>query len=96
VGVWKTLYSRAVTCGAIQVSDRQVLPAGHPRYPSAHRLLITADGGGSNGYRIRLWHLQIEQIKVSDEELASLAIDRNDFNGEWNYQLRPRRFQDTS
>ncbi|MHB8191434.1 MAG: ISAzo13-like element transposase-related protein, partial [Ferrimicrobium sp.] len=29
-------------------------------------------------------------IKVSDEELATLAIERNDFHGEWNYRLRPR------
>ena len=29
-------------------------------------------------------------IKVSDEELATLAIERNDFHGEWNYKLRPR------
>ena len=26
-------------------------------YPSATRLLITADAGGSNGYRLRLWKL---------------------------------------
>ena len=28
---------------------------GHLAYPDASRLLITADGGGSNGYRTRLW-----------------------------------------
>jgi hypothetical protein len=32
-------------------------------------------------------------IKVSDEELATLAIERNDFHGEWNYRLRPRNQQ---
>jgi len=25
-------------------------------------------------------------IKVSDQELAELAIEREDFHGEWNYQ----------
>ena len=29
-------------------------------------------------------------IKVSDEELAPLAIERDEFHGEWNYRLRPR------
>ena len=138
---------------------------GQPRYPNARRLLITADGGGSNGYRVRLWRVQLQKlademdliiqvchlppgtskwnkiehrmfchitnnwrgrplvsrevvvnligntttdsglhirsqldentyeagIKVSDEELAELAIERDPFHGEWNYRLRPRR-----
>ena len=137
---------------------------GHPHYPRARRLLITADCGGSNGYRVRLWPLQLQKladelnlviqvchlppgtskwnkiehrmfchitnnwrgrplvsrevvvnligstttnsglrirsqldensyqagIKVSDEELAELAIERDEFHGEWNYRLRPR------
>ena len=29
-------------------------------------------------------------IKVSDEELATLVIERDEFHGEWNYRLRPR------
>ena len=29
-------------------------------------------------------------IKVSDEELASLTIERDAFHGEWNYRLTPR------
>ncbi len=39
--------------------------AGSVAYPHARRLLITADGGGSNGYRTRLWKV----------ELAKLAAD---------------------
>jgi len=39
--------------------------AGAQRYPNASRLLVTADGGGSNGYRTRLWKT----------ELAALATD---------------------
>ena len=137
---------------------------GKAVYPNARRLLITADCGGSNGYRVRLWRRELQRladelqlsievshfppgtskwnriehrmfchitanwrgrplisrevvvnligstttnqglyikatldentyapgIKVSDEELATLAIERNDFHGEWNYRLRPR------
>jgi hypothetical protein len=29
-------------------------------------------------------------IKVSDEEMAALALERDDFHGEWNYRFRPR------
>jgi len=137
---------------------------GQPLYPKARRLLITADGGGSNGYRVRLWRVQLQKladeiqmtvqvchfppgtskwnkiehrmfchitqnwrgrplvsrevvvnligntttaeglriqaqlddntyaagIKVSDQELAELAIERDEFHGEWNYRLKPR------
>ena len=42
---------------------------GQPRYPNARRLLITADCGGSNGYRVRLWKVELQ--KLADE----LGID---------------------
>ncbi len=35
---------------------------GHPVYPSARRLLITADGGGNNGYRVRLWRRELQKL----------------------------------
>jgi DNA-binding phage protein len=137
---------------------------GCPLYPRARRLLVTADCGGSNGYRVRLWRVQLQKladelrlsiqvchfppgtskwnkiehrmfchithnwrgrpllslevivnligstttntglhirsqldtntyrsgIKVSKQELAALAIERDEFHGEWNYCLRPR------
>jgi transposase len=133
-------------------------------YPRARRLLITADCGGNNGNRVRLWRRELQKladelqltiqvchlppgtskwnkiehrmfchitanwrgrplvsrqvvvnlighttaknglhikaaldektyaagIKVTDEELASLALERDEFHGEWNYRLRPR------
>ena len=138
---------------------------GKPLYPQATRLLITADCGGSNGYRVRLWRVQLQEladelelsiqvchfppgtskwnkiehrlfchitqnwrgrpllsrevvvnligntttagglkihaqldentytpgIKVSDQELAELAIEREEFHGEWNDKIRPRQ-----
>ena len=145
---------------------------GYPRYPHARCLMITADCGGSNGYRIRLWRVQLQKladefdltiqvchfppgtskwnkiehrmfchitnnwrghplisrevvvnlignttteaglriraqldentyadeagIKVSDKELATLAIERDAFHGEWNYRLRPRNHSCTT
>ena len=35
---------------------------GRAHYPSAKRLLITADGGGSNGSRVRLWKLELQRL----------------------------------
>jgi hypothetical protein len=35
---------------------------GHARYPDATELLITADGGGSNGYRVRLWKVALQRF----------------------------------
>jgi transposase len=138
---------------------------GQARYPQAKRLMITADGGGSNGARVRLWKTELQKlvdeigipvtvchlppgtskwnkiehrlfsfitknwrgkplvshqaivqligttttgkglavraeldtntypagIKVSDAEMAALAIQRHDFHGDWNYTLRPRQ-----
>ncbi len=138
---------------------------GNPRYRRARELLITADGGGSNGSRCRLWKVALQDlatdlglqirvchfppatskwnkiehrmfshitqnwrgrplishqvivnliantatrqgliiqaeldtgiypigIKVSDSELARLNLHREDFHGEWNYSIAPRR-----
>ena len=35
---------------------------GRKVYPDAHELLITADGGGSNGYRTRLWKTELQAL----------------------------------
>ena len=35
---------------------------GKPVYRQAQRLLITADSGGSNGSRVRLWKLELQQF----------------------------------
>ena len=35
---------------------------GRDRFPDADRLLITADAGGSNGYRIRAWKVELAKL----------------------------------
>ncbi|MGH7979952.1 MAG: ISAzo13 family transposase [Limisphaerales bacterium] len=35
---------------------------GRRLYPQSSRLLITADGGGSNGYRVRLWKWELQRL----------------------------------
>jgi transposase len=45
---------------------------GQTRYPNATRLLITADGGGSNGTRLRLWKLELQRL--ADELGVTIAV----------------------
>ena len=35
---------------------------GKQKYKTAEKLLITADGGGSNGYRLKLWKLELQRL----------------------------------
>jgi hypothetical protein len=45
---------------------------GRRLYPRASDLLITADGGGSNGYRLRLWKLELQRL--ADQTGLSIAV----------------------
>lgn len=45
---------------------------GHPAYPQATELLITADSGGSNSYRARLWKYQLQ--KLADETGLRITV----------------------
>jgi hypothetical protein len=56
---------------------------GQGAYPQAHALLITADGGGSNARRNRLWKVELQ--KLADE--LGLAIHVRHFppgTSKWN------------
>jgi transposase len=45
---------------------------GQEKYPHAKRLLITADGGGSNGSRLRLWKRELQTL--ADDTGLSIAV----------------------
>jgi hypothetical protein len=45
---------------------------GRPSYPKARRLLITADSGGSNGARVRLWKWELQ--KLADETGLQISV----------------------
>jgi hypothetical protein len=45
---------------------------GQAAYPEATQLLVTADGGGSNGYRVRLWKLGLQRL--ADELGLTLSV----------------------
>jgi Rhodopirellula transposase DDE domain len=137
--------------------------SGQQRSPPAQRLFLTADGGGSNGSRLRLWKWELQRladqtgltitgghfppgtrkwttiehrlfssisqhwrgkplvssavilsliaatttragltveseldphpypagVKVTDEQMATIYLERADFHGDWNYLIRP-------
>ncbi|MGH8634528.1 MAG: ISAzo13 family transposase [Burkholderiales bacterium] len=45
---------------------------GRRLYPDAEKILITADGGGSNGWRLRLWKLELQ--KFADQSALGVAV----------------------
>ena len=47
---------------AVQAIRRWWQDVGCLRYPDAHHLVITADGGGSNGSRVRLWKRELQGL----------------------------------
>jgi len=45
---------------------------GRKAYPTAEQLLITADAGGSNGVRVRLWKVELQ--KFANETGLQIAV----------------------
>lgn len=148
---------------AVSTIRRWWFAMGRELYPEAQELVITADGGGSNGSRVRLWKIELHKlanelnipihvshfppgtskwnkiehrlfsfitmnwrgkplvshetivnliaatttkkglkvraeldtahypkgVKVTDEELELIQIERDEFHGEWNYSICP-------
>jgi len=57
---------------AVESIRRWWYKMGCVRYPDATRLLITADCGGSNGYRVRLWKVALQ--KFSNETGLCISV----------------------
>jgi hypothetical protein len=57
---------------AVQTIRRWWREVGRIRYPLARRLVIPADGGGSNGSRVRLWKLELQRL--ADELGISIEV----------------------
>jgi hypothetical protein len=57
---------------AVETIRRWWYSMGRSTYPNAKTLLITADSGGSNGARIRLWKTELQ--KLSDETRLELSV----------------------
>lgn len=57
---------------AVESIRRWWATMGRPRYPKSTELLICADAGGSNGYRPRLWKVELQQL--SDETGLKISV----------------------
>src|SRR5205085_7024041 len=52
-------------------------------YPQAHELLITADGGGSNGVRNKLWKKALQTL-ANEEQLTITVAHYPPATSKWN------------
>src|SRR5680860_1466657 len=57
---------------AVETIRRWWRQVGSRAYPKAKKLLVCADGGGSNGYRTRLW--KVELARLSAETGLSVTV----------------------
>ena len=56
---------------------------GSVRFPDATRLLITADAGGSNGYRVRAWKVELAKL-AAETGLSITVIHYPPGTSKWN------------
>ena len=68
---------------AVESIRRWWLALGKARYPNATRLLITADCGGSNGARVRLWKREL-QIFANQAGLSITVAHHPPGTSKWN------------
>ena len=67
---------------------------GQARYPEAKRLVITADCGGSNGARVRLWKRELQRF-ANETGLAVTVAHLPPGTSKWN-RIEHRLFADIS
>jgi len=68
---------------AVQTLRRWWDTIGKGRYPDADRLLICADGGGSNGYRVRTWKIELAKF-AADTGLHVTVCHLPPGTSKWN------------
>jgi Rhodopirellula transposase DDE domain len=68
---------------AVESIRRWWSSTGRARYPVAKKLLITADGGGSNGSRVRLWKLELQRL-ASESGLRIAVCPFPPGTSKWN------------
>jgi transposase len=56
---------------------------GQSFYPNATSLLITADGGGSNGYRVRLWKVELQKL-ANELQIPIMVCHLPPGTSKWN------------
>jgi transposase len=70
---WVSVGDTADTASfAVEAIRRWWCSMGQPRFSAATKLLITADAGGSNGYRVKLW--KVELAKLAHETGLEITV----------------------
>ena len=81
---WVTVGSDGDTAAfAVATLRRWWTQVGQVAYPNAKRLLISADAGGSNGYRVRLWKTELAQL-ATDTGLTITVCHYPPGTSKWN------------
>ncbi len=81
---WVTVGSDGDTAAfAVATLRRWWAQVGQLAYPNAKRLLISADAGGSNGYRVRLWKTELAQF-ATDTNLSITVSHYPPGTSKWN------------
>jgi hypothetical protein len=70
-------------CFAVNAIRRWWRTMGKKRHPKAKCLMITADGGGSNGYRVRLWKVELQKL-VNELKLPITVCHLPPGTSKWN------------
>lgn len=68
---------------AVETLRRWWTRVGQPAYPAARRLLICADAGGSNGYRLKLWKVELATL-ATETGLAITVCHFPPGTSKWN------------
>lgn len=81
---WVSVGDDADTAGfAVATIGRWWAQMGRHRYPDATRLLICADAGGSNGYRIRAWKVELARL-AAETGLEITVVHYPPGTSKWN------------
>ncbi len=68
---------------AVEAIRRWWYSMGQPRFPDATTLLITADAGGSNGHRVKLWKIELAKL-AAETGLAVTVCHYPPGTSKWN------------
>jgi hypothetical protein len=68
---------------AVETLRRWWTSVGRPCYPTVKRLMINADAGGSNGYRLRLWKFELARF-ANETGLAITVCHFPPGTSRWN------------
>ena len=81
---WVSVGDTADTASfAVETIRRWWATMGRPRFPDATKLLITADAGGSNGYRVKLWKVELAEL-AKETGLEITVVHYPPGTSKWN------------